>query len=79
MRDKGVKIVCYADNALITPKGENNLQRLLHKLELIAEKHVYIHSEKYVSHLLEKTQSFVTAGNRSAASWQYIIKAVTRS
>jgi len=39
MRDKAVKIVCYVDDAVIISKNEDNLQRLLHKLQLIAEKY----------------------------------------
>jgi len=40
MGDKKVKIVCYVyDDAVIIPEDEDNLQRLLHRFELILEEY----------------------------------------
>jgi len=39
MGDKKVKIVCYVDDAVIIPADEDNLQRLLHRFELILEEY----------------------------------------
>jgi len=37
MEDKEMKILCYADDAVILSEDEDNLQRLLYKLQQIAK------------------------------------------
>lgn len=37
--NKEIKIICYADDAMIISEDEDNLQRLLHQFELIAGKY----------------------------------------
>jgi len=39
MGDKQVKIVCYANDAVIISEAEDNLQRLPHRFGLMAEEY----------------------------------------
>jgi len=60
MGNKGVKIVCYADDAVIISEDGDNLQRLLYRFELAAEKY-------NMSIFVRKAQSLVIAREPSVA------------
>lgn len=51
MERNEIKIVCYADDAVIISENEDNLQKLLYKFEKAAERlNEHFHRENKISH-----------------------------